>query len=305
MARKLRGFERVLDAPSLFAVAYDEIASSLYFAVGIVAARALGLTPIVLLASGVLFLLVSLSYAEGTTAIPETGGAATFVRRGFNDLLGFVTGWALLLDYLIVMVLSALFLPHYVSWALGLPGLRHGPWDIVVAGLAIAAIAAARLARHSRLHTGALAVAALDLTVQALLVVLGFAFLFSGHVLTSGFHFASGQSWHDLAYALPLAMLAYTGLETVANLAEETREPGKTLPRTLFSAIGLVVVAMLGVGGYFGYSLYSREPVIAHESTDAVATALFPPLPPAQPGAAALAPAIQPAIPGQTDPHAK
>ena len=242
MARKLRGFERVLDAPSLFAVAYDEIASSLYFALGIVAARALGLTPIVLLASGVLFLLVSLSYAEGTTAIPETGGAATFVRRGFNDLLGFVTGWALLLDYLIVMVLSALFLPHYVSWALGLPGLRHGPWDIVVAGLAIAAIAAARLARHSRLHTGALAVAALDLTVQALLVVLGFAFLFSGHVLTSGFHFASGQSWHDLAYALPLAMLAYTGLETVANLAEETREPGKTLPRTLFSAIGLVVV---------------------------------------------------------------
>ena len=110
MARKLSGFERVLDAPSLFAVAYDEIGSSLYFALGIVAASALGLTPLVLLASGVLFLVVSLSYAEGTTAIPETGGAATFVRRGFNDLFGFVTGWALLLDYLIVMALSALFL---------------------------------------------------------------------------------------------------------------------------------------------------------------------------------------------------
>ena len=92
MARKLRGFERVLDAPALFSVAYGEIASSIYFALGIVAAYALGFTPYVLLGAGAFFLLVALSYAEGTAAIPETGGAATFVRRAFNDLLGFLTG---------------------------------------------------------------------------------------------------------------------------------------------------------------------------------------------------------------------
>ena len=119
----------------------------------------------------------------------------------------------------------------------------------------IAAIAAIRLVHHSRLHVGALVLAGLDLTIQALLVVLGFVFLFSGNALTSGLHLATGQSWHDLAFALPLAMLAYTGLETVANLAEETREPGKTLPRSLFSAIGLVVVvtvliATIGVVAY-------------------------------------------------------
>ena len=96
VARKVRGFERVLDAPALFAVAYDEIGSSIYFALGIVAAQALGLTPVVLLATGILFLVVSLSYAEGTAAIPETGGAATFTRRAFNDLVGFATGWVLL-----------------------------------------------------------------------------------------------------------------------------------------------------------------------------------------------------------------
>ncbi|MGI9110767.1 MAG: universal stress protein UspA, partial [Gaiellaceae bacterium] len=73
MARKLRGFERVLDAPALFSVAYGEIASSLYFALGIVAAYALGFTPWVPLAAGAFFLLVALSYAEGTAAIPETG----------------------------------------------------------------------------------------------------------------------------------------------------------------------------------------------------------------------------------------
>ncbi|HWC45860.1 MAG TPA: universal stress protein UspA, partial [Casimicrobiaceae bacterium] len=81
MARKLPGLRRELDARALFSVAYGEIASSIYFALGVVAAQALGFTPLVLLAVGVLFLIVSLSYAEGTAALPETGGAATFVRR--------------------------------------------------------------------------------------------------------------------------------------------------------------------------------------------------------------------------------
>ena len=106
MARKIPGLQRVLDAPALFSVAYGEIASSIYLALGIIALHALGLTPVILALVGALFLVVSLSYAEGTTAIPETGGAATFVRRAFNDLAGFLTGWALFLDYLIVIALS-------------------------------------------------------------------------------------------------------------------------------------------------------------------------------------------------------
>ena len=141
MARKLRGFERVLDAPSLFAVAYGEIASSLYIALGIVAGAALGLTPLVLLVTGGVFVLVSLSYAEGTSALPETGGAATFVRRAFNDLAGFVTGWVLFLDFLIVMALSALFVPHYVAGAFGAPSLRESPWDAVIGCSVIVVIA--------------------------------------------------------------------------------------------------------------------------------------------------------------------
>jgi basic amino acid/polyamine antiporter, APA family len=255
MARKLRGFERVLDAPSLFAVAYGEIASSLYIALGIVAGEALGLTPLVLLLTGVLFLVVSLSYAEGTAAIPETGGAATFVRRAFNDLAGFITGWALFLDFLIVMALSALFVPHYLGAAISAPSLRDSPWDAVIGCGVILAVAGVRLVRHTRLHAGALAVAVLDLVVQAVLVLLGIAFLLSPETLSEGLGFARGQDWSDLAFALPLAMLAYTGLETVANLAEETREPGRTLPRSFFSAIGLVVlvtvlIATVGLSAY-------------------------------------------------------
>jgi APA family basic amino acid/polyamine antiporter len=241
MARKL-GFERVLDAPALFSVAYGEIASSLYFALGIVAAYALGLTPAVLLGAGVFFLLVSLSYAEGTAAIVETGGAASFVRRAFNDLLGFLTGWVLFLDYLIVIALSALFLPHYLGAALGLESLSDSPGDVVIAVLVIAGIAGVRLVRHSQLHTMGLLVAALDLATQLLLVALGLALVFSPDAITSGIDVGASPTWDDLAFALPLAMLAFTGLETVANLAEETREPGRTLPRSLFSAIGLVVL---------------------------------------------------------------
>jgi len=255
MARKLRGFERVLDAPALFAVAYGEIASSLYIALGIVAAQALGFTPLVLLLTGALFFVVSLSYAEGTAALPETGGAATFVRRAFNDLAGFVTGWVLFLDFLIVMALSALFAPHYLGATFSAPTLRDDPWDALIGCGLIAAIAALRLLRRTQLHVGSLGIALLDLLVQGVLVLLGLAFLLSPDVLGNRLGFEPGQSWSDLAFALPLAMLAYTGLETVSNLAEETREPGRTLPRSLFSGIGLVVVvtvliASIGLSAY-------------------------------------------------------
>lgn len=271
MARKLRGFQRVLDAPALFSVAYGEIAASIYFALGIVAAFALGFTPLVLLLAGVFFLLVSLSYAEGTAAIPETGGAATFVRRAFNDLLGFLTGWALFLDYLIVIALSTLFLPHYLGTALGVEGLRDSPWDIVVAVSVICAIGAIRLVRRSQLHSGGIVVAGLDLATQLLLVILGLALLFSPDLLTQGTSLGGTPSWSEIAFALPLAMLAYTGLETVANLAEETREPGRTLPRSLFSAIGLVVVltALIAVVGLSAFPVENGETALGGEWLEA------------------------------------
>jgi len=237
----------VLDAPALFSIAYGEIASSIYFALGIIATNAHGLTPAVLLFVGAIFLLVSLSYAEGTAAIRETGGAATFVRLAFNDLVGFVTGWALFLDYLIVIALSAVFMPHYVAGAFFTKIQR--PWDVVAGCFVIAGIAVVRLVRRTRLHAWALVVALVDLGTQLLLIGLGLALLFSSDALTGGTSLGSDPSWHDIAFAIPLAMLAYTGLETIANLAEEARRPGRDLPRSLFSAIGLVVLLYVVIAG--------------------------------------------------------
>ncbi|HZR92890.1 MAG TPA: universal stress protein [Gaiellaceae bacterium] len=258
MARKLPALERVLGAPALFSVAYGEIASSIYVALGIVAAKALGLTPVVLLAVGALFLVIALSYAEGTAAIPETGGAATMVRKAFNDLAGFMTGWVLFLDYLIVIALSALFLPHYLAGALQVSALRRQPWDVLVAVGAILAVGAIRLVRRPAFYSIAVVLAALDVLTQLLLVVLGFALLATPDALTHGLDVGSSPSWHALLFALPLAMLAYTGLETVANLAEEARRPGVDIPRSVFSAVALVAVVYVAIA-YVGLSAFPVE----------------------------------------------
>src|SRR6476659_3789073 len=253
MARKLPRLQRVLDAPALFSIAYGEIASSIYFALGIITLRALGFTPLVLLTTGLLFLIVSLSYAEGTAAIRETGGAATFVRIAFNDFWGFITGWVLFLDYLIVIALSALFMPHYVAGAFFTK--IHRPWDVVAGCGVIAGVAVIRLVHRTRLHRWAFMVALVDLATQLLIVVLGMALLFSPGALSAGTSLGTSPTWHSLAFAIPLGMLAYTGLETVANLAEETRRPGRDLPRSLFTGIGAVVVvtvliALVGLSAY-------------------------------------------------------
>lgn len=242
MARKIPGLERVLDAPALAAVAYGEIGSSLYFALGVVAIYALGLTPWVLLAVGAVFIVVALSYAEGAAALPEGGGAAAFVRRAFNDPAGFATGWVLFLDYLIVIALAALFVPHYVGTAFEWEAITDGPWDVAAGAGIVVAVAAFRLVRRSVLYRAALVLAGLALVGQLALVVLGFAFAFSTGALGEGIDLGTAPSWSSIAFALALATLAYTGLETVANLAAETREPGRSLPRSLFTAIGAVVV---------------------------------------------------------------
>jgi basic amino acid/polyamine antiporter, APA family len=247
VARKLPGLRRELDAQSLFSVAYGEIASSIYFALGVIALYAVGFAPLVLLVAGVVFLIVSLSYAEATTAIPETGGAATFVRRAANDLAGFMTGWALFLDYLIVIALSALFVPHYLAGALHADSLRDNPWDVVVGVSVIVLLASIRLVRRPSLYSLGILVPALDLVTQLLLVLLGFMLVFSPDALTHGTSLGTSPTWHDLLFALPLAMLAYTGLETVANLAEEARRPGVDMPRILLGVIGTVVTVYVAI----------------------------------------------------------
>ncbi len=255
MAKKIQGLERVLDVPSLAAVAYGEIASSIYFALGVIALQALGLTSWVILAVGILFLMVAASYAEGSAAIPETGGAALFVRRAYNDQAGFLTGWVLFLDYVIVIALAALFAPHYFGAAVGWDGIRDKPWDIVAGIAVIVGVAGIRLIRRPGLYGLAIVIALVAVISHVLLIVLGGIWLVTSEGFGSGVIWGEAPSWSALAFAIPLAMLAFTGLETVANLAAETRAPGKTLPRSLFIGIASTVIvsfaiAVVGLSAY-------------------------------------------------------
>jgi APA family basic amino acid/polyamine antiporter len=247
MARKLPGLRRALGATPIGSVAYSEIGASVYFALGIVALMAGALTPWVLLGVGLVILLVVFSYAEASSALPETGGAALFVARAFNDPVGFLTGWLLLLDYLIVIAIAGLFVPHYVGTAVGWEAVTEAPWDGVIGVCVILGVALVRLVRRAELYRIAIGVAALALLTHLLLVVLGVAFVFSPSDL-GDLDLGQSPPWGDLAFSLALATLAYTGLETVANLAAEAREPGKTLPRGLFFGIGLVVLVTAALG---------------------------------------------------------
>src|SRR5213080_3731784 len=141
MARiETHGLRRSVGVPGLFATAYGNVGSSIYYALGLVAAHALGLTPVVFILAGGLFALTAKTYAEGASMFPEAGGSSSFARHAFNEVVSFFAGWALSLDYIITIAISAFFVPHYLSAFF--PALGHGPGDVIGGATVIAILAA-------------------------------------------------------------------------------------------------------------------------------------------------------------------
>jgi basic amino acid/polyamine antiporter, APA family len=255
-----RGLRRSVGVPGLFATAYGNVGSSIYYALGLVAAHALGLTPLVFIFAGGLFALTAKTYAEGAAMFPEAGGSSSFARHAFDDVVSFFAGWALSLDYILTIAISAFFVPHYLSAFPGLHALNHNPDDIfggLIVVVLLAALNIRGLGESAKLN---FVLAIVDLSTQILLVCVGAVLVLSPHLLIHQVHLGSVPSWHELIFALSLAMLAYTGIETVANMAEESRDPGRQVPK----AVNLVVLAVLGV--YAGISIValSALPVVHH-----------------------------------------
>ena len=247
MARKIPSLGRFLGAPSLYAMAYGEISSSLYYALGITAVYALSLTPLVFLAAGLLFAFAAAAYAEGGATIPEAGGSSAIARRAWGDLAGFIAGWATVLDFVIAISLSALFLPHYVAGAFGRPGqFSVGEAAALAVGILVI-ITAVRLARRTDAYSAGVAVAALDLVVQVSLAVLGLALLFSWSALTHGIHLGTVPTWNSLAFSFPIAMIGYTGLEKVSSMAAHAKDPEHSVPDSVRSSVFTVVIVYAAV----------------------------------------------------------
>ena len=239
--RQPEGLRRVLGAPQLFATVYGNVGSSIYYALGVTAAFALGLTPLVFLIAGVIFALTTVTYAEGTVRFPEAGGSSSFARHAFNEVVSFGAAWAQMLNYVITISISAFFVPHYLSIFWG--PLKTNPWDIVVGAAVIAALVILNIVGIREAATLNLGLAVIDFATQLLLVILGFALIFSPHVLSSNIHWGLAPTWSDFILAIPVAMIAYTGIETVSNLAEEARDPARNVPR----AYAMTVVAVFAI----------------------------------------------------------
>src|SRR5436190_19711629 len=250
MARPIeRGLRRTVGVPGLFATAYGNVGSSTYYALGLVAAHALGLTPLVFIVAGGLFALTAKTYAEGASMFPEAGGSSSFARHAFNEVASFFAGWALTLDYIITIAISAFFVPHCLGafW----PALNHNPGDIIGGAVTIALLAALNvrgLRESASLNIG---LALLDLATQALLVLLGAVLVFNPSILLNQIHLGVAPSYRELIFALSISMVAYTGIETVSNMAEEARDPGRDVPQT----VNYVLLAVLGI--FAGISLIS------------------------------------------------
>jgi basic amino acid/polyamine antiporter, APA family len=230
--------ERVLGTPALFATAYGNVGSSIYYALGLTAVYALGLTPLVFVLAGIVFAATAATYAEGTARFPEAGGSASFARHAFDELVSFTAGWAQMLVYVVTIAVSAFFVPHYLSifWE----PLNTNPWDIVGGAIVIVVLVALNVVGVREAARLSISLAVVDFATQVLLVAVGFALVLSPETLVDNVHWGVAPTWSDLAVAIPVAMLAYTGVETVSNLAEEARDPVRTVPNSYKLVAGAV-----------------------------------------------------------------
>jgi APA family basic amino acid/polyamine antiporter len=265
--RRQQGLERVLGTPALFATAYGNVGSSIYYALGLVAGIALGLTPLVFVISGLIFAATAATYAEGTVRFPEAGGSSSFARHAFNELVSFGAAWAQMLNYVITIAISAFFVPHYLSIFWG--PLRENPWDIVGGAIVIVLLVSVNIVGISEAASLNIFLAVIDFATQLLLVLIGFALIFSPHtVFSANLHWGVAPTWGNFLLAIPIAMIAYTGIETVSNLAEEARDPPRDIPRSISWVAGAVFAI------YFTLPLIALSALPVRQSADGFETKL-------------------------------
>ncbi len=240
---------RVHGVGALFSAAYGNVGSSIYYALGVTAAFALGLTPVAFVISGLIFAATAATYAEATVMFPEAGGSSSFARHAFNELVSFVAAWGQMLNYTITVAISAFFVPHYLAvfW----PWLGDGPGDIIGGAALIAALALINIRGTEESAKLNLVLAVADLATQVILVGIGIVLVLSPDILVNNVHLGVAPTWSDFLLGIAVGMIAYTGIETISNMAEEAKNAARTIPRS----VGLTVVAVLG--------LYLLIPIVA------------------------------------------
>jgi basic amino acid/polyamine antiporter, APA family len=253
---KHQALERVLGTGALFSTAYGNVGSSIYYALGLVAVLALGMTPVVFLISGVIFAATAATYAEATAMYPEAGGSSSFARHAFNEFWSFFAAWGQMLNYIITVAISAFFVPHYLSvfW----PALHHGPGDIIGGIVVVVMLGLLNIVGVKEAAGLNIFLALADFATQLVLVVVGLVLVFSPHTLIHNIHLGTFPTVSNFLIAIPVGMVAYTGIETISNMAEEARDFGHTIPRSIAG----VVIAVIAIYAFLPSVALSAMPVI-------------------------------------------
>jgi basic amino acid/polyamine antiporter, APA family len=248
--RHTPGLQRVLGVNALFATAYGNVGSSIYYALGLVASFALGLTPIVFIIAGGIFYLTAATYAEATAMYPEAGGSSSFARHAFNEFWSFFAAWGQMLNYVITVAISAFFVPHYIGglfWAY----LKTSPGDIIVGIAVIVILCAINIVGVKEAAGVNVVLAFTDFSTQLALVILGCVLVLSPETLVNNVHLGTVPTWKNFIIAIPVAMIAYTGIETISNMAEEARDESHTIPKAIKGVVAAV------------FAIYALLPAVA------------------------------------------
>jgi APA family basic amino acid/polyamine antiporter len=230
--RRLEGLERVLGVNALFATAYGNVGSSIYYALGLVASFALGLTPLVFIITGFFFFCTAATYAEATAMYPEAGGSSSFARRAFNEFWSFFAAWGQMLNYIITIAISAFFVPHYIG-GLFWDELKTAPGDIIGGALVIVVLALINVVGVKESAGLNIFLAVVDFLTQVLLVLIGAVLVLSPETLADNVQWGIAPTWENFVISIPLGMIAYTGIETISNMAEEAKDEATTIPRSI------------------------------------------------------------------------
>ncbi len=240
-------FSRALGSPALFAIVWTSLASSIYFSLGVVAENAMGLTPLVFLGSGVFFVLTAMTYLEGASLHQERAGATVFARYAFNELWSFIAGWAILLDFLILIAVTAFVATNYMAafWA----PLGEGAPELAIAVAIIAYVAARNIAGagFARKRERVAVLAIVDIALQLLIILVGAALVVDVDALTASIDLGTSPTWEQLIFAATVSTIAFTGLESVAGLSGEVRVGRRGLRRLVASGAASVIVIYVGI----------------------------------------------------------
>jgi APA family basic amino acid/polyamine antiporter len=236
-----------LGQPALFAIVYTAVASSIYFSLGVVADHALGLTPLVFLVAGLFFALAAMTYVEGASLHPERAGSTVFARYGFNELISFIAGWAILLDYVILIAVTAFSATNYLAAFWG--DLGHGSTEVILALGIVAYVALRNIRGFSKTRVNRIsALVIADIGLQLLLIVIGLATFFNYDQLVNPIDLGVTPKWSDVIFALGVATVVFTGLESAAGLSGEVTASRASLKRLIGSATVVVMVVYVGIG---------------------------------------------------------